>query len=91
MGMTIEKIIEIIKHGSPAEIPPGKLKSPYRALFDKEEYCRMVEKAKKYIHQNLHRKLSAEEIATKLSVSVNYLHKTFKLATGNTLTAYITI
>lgn len=47
----IEKIIEIIKHGSPAEIQPGRLKSPYRALFDKEEYCRMVEKAKNYIYE----------------------------------------
>ena len=47
----IEKIIEIIKYGTPAEIQPGRLKSPYRALFDREEYCKMVEKAKNYIYE----------------------------------------
>lgn len=47
----IEKIIDLIKNGEPAEIQPGKMKSPYRELFSKEEYCQMVEKAKKYIYE----------------------------------------
>ena len=47
----INDIVELIKNGRPAEITPAKLKSGYRSLFDKEAYCTMVEKAKKYIYE----------------------------------------
>lgn len=47
----IAKIINIIKNGEPAEIQPGRLKSEYRPLFNQEEYCQMVENAKKYIYE----------------------------------------
>ena len=47
----IDKIIELIKHGEPAEDEPARLTSEYRRLFDKEEFCEMVEKAKKYIYE----------------------------------------
>ncbi len=41
----------IIKHGALAENKPLVLKSDFTALFDKEEYCAMVEKGKNYIHE----------------------------------------
>ena len=42
---------ELIRHGKPAEIPPARLTSEFRRLFDKEQYCAMVEKAKRYIYE----------------------------------------
>lgn len=48
---SIDEIIDLIKHGEPAEIPKGVLKSDYRALFDKEAFCKMVEKGKNYIYE----------------------------------------
>ena len=48
---SIDEIIDLIKHGEPAEIQKGILKSDYRALFDKESFCKMVEKGKKYIYE----------------------------------------
>ena len=47
----IDSIIDLIGNGTPANIEPGVLRSDYRALFSKEEYCKMVEKAKKYIYE----------------------------------------
>ncbi|MCR5624130.1 MAG: anthranilate synthase component I [Lachnospiraceae bacterium] len=47
----IDKMISIIKTGEEAYIPVGKLTSDYHALFSKEEFCEMVEKAKRYIYE----------------------------------------
>ncbi len=47
----INSIIELIKHGEEAYIEPAKMTSDYRKLFDKDEFCSMVEKAKKYIYE----------------------------------------
>jgi len=47
----IDEIIELIKHGKEASIEPGKLKSDYRKLFEKEAFCDMVNKAKNYIYE----------------------------------------
>jgi anthranilate synthase component 1 len=49
--MEIEKMIHLVRTGKPADIPKGVLKSEIRALFSKEEYCQMVEKAKHYIRE----------------------------------------
>lgn len=49
--LEIERIINLIKHGTPVTVTPGTRKSPYRKLFDKEAYCRMVERAKEYIYE----------------------------------------
>lgn len=48
---SIDSIIDLIENGTPAKITPGVLKSDYRALFSEEEYCEMVEKAKRYIYE----------------------------------------
>ncbi len=41
----------LILNGKEAEIAPLKLHEDFKALFSKEEYCNMVEKAKKYIYE----------------------------------------
>ncbi len=47
----IKKIVDLIQNGIPTKIAPGKITSPFRALFSEEKYCEMVEKAKKYIFE----------------------------------------
>lgn len=47
----IDGIIDLILHGRPVDIVPGKITSKFRSLFSEEEYCRMVEKAKRYIYE----------------------------------------
>ncbi len=47
----IENIISLIQNGKPIDIVPGKITSDFRPLFTKEQYCSMVEKAKKYIYE----------------------------------------
>jgi len=47
----IDRIIELIRRGKAVEVMPGKITSDFRPLFSKEEYCRMVERAKKYIYE----------------------------------------
>ena len=42
---------ELIRNGKPAEESRAKLKSDFRALFSKERYCEMVERAKHYIYE----------------------------------------
>ena len=41
----------LIRFGKPADIPKGRLMSDFRRLFDKEQYCEMVEKAQHYIYE----------------------------------------
>lgn len=47
----IDEIIDLILHGKPIDVVPGKITSEFRPLFSEEEYCRMVEKAKHYIYE----------------------------------------
>ena len=47
----IEEIVDLIEHGTPAQITPGKITSEFRPLFSEQEYCAMVEKAKHYIYE----------------------------------------
>ena len=47
----IEEIVDLIEHGTPAKITPGKITSEFRPLFSEQEYCAMVEKAKHYIYE----------------------------------------
>lgn len=45
----IDGMIELIRRGKVTEVMPGKIASDFRPLFSEEEYCQMVERAKKYI------------------------------------------
>lgn len=47
----IEEIVDLIEHGTPVQITPGKITSEFRPLFSEQEYCAMVEKAKHYIYE----------------------------------------
>lgn len=47
----IDEIVDLIRHGEPTKIQPGRITSEFRPLFSEEEYCRMVEKAKRYIYE----------------------------------------
>lgn len=47
----ITKLKDLILKGEKAKIAPARLKSEFRPLFDKEQYCSMVEKAKHYIKE----------------------------------------
>lgn len=45
----IDSIIDIIKNGKPANIEKGRMLSNYRKLFEKDEFCDMVDMAKEHI------------------------------------------
>lgn len=48
---TLREMKTLVTAGAFARIPPLRLKSPVKALFDEVGYCRMVEEAKNYIHE----------------------------------------
>lgn len=49
--LELDRMEQLIKNGKKKEIEPSKITSDFRALFDKEAYCDMVEKAKHYIRE----------------------------------------
>lgn len=53
-------------------------------------YCYQVVKCMEYIYEHLHEKLSVNEIAEALGLSMQYLSKLFHSETGLTLNRYIT-
>ncbi len=46
---TLQSMAQLLTHGQMAQDKPLSLKSQWKALFDKDQYCEMVEKAKKLI------------------------------------------
>lgn len=49
--LELQNLINLIKNGKPVEETRGKLLSEVKPLFNKEEYCSMVEKAKHHIKE----------------------------------------
>ena len=49
--MELQQLAELLHNGNRKKEAAGKLTSEVTALFDKEQYCGMVEKAKKHIHE----------------------------------------
>ena len=49
--MEIDNLIKLLKTGAEKQDEPGKILSEVRPFFDKEQFCRMVSKAKHYIHE----------------------------------------
>ena len=47
----LETMRRLLSDGEMAPLEPGRCTSDFRALFDKERYCHMVEKAKHYIRE----------------------------------------
>jgi AraC-like DNA-binding protein len=49
----------------------------------------LVQRAQSFIEENYHRRISLSVVASHLHVSSNYLSRTFRKVTGNTLTSHI--
>lgn len=47
----LEEMAELIRNGKPAAEKRARLKSDFRTLFSKEQYCDMVERARRYIYE----------------------------------------
>ncbi len=47
----LQQLIDLLKNGEKKEEPAGKLLGKAEPLFDQEQYCQMVEKAKHYIKE----------------------------------------
>ena len=64
--LEIRQMADILKNGTPKKEPAGHLKSEVTPLFNEEQYCEMVEKAKRHIFEGdifqivLSNRLSAE-------------------------------
>lgn len=49
--LEIDRLIALIRRGTPAPERPLKLLSDFKPVFSEEEYCKMVEKGKAYIRE----------------------------------------
>lgn len=49
--LELDRLIHLIRHGTPAPEQPLKLKGEFTPCFSQKEYCDMVEKGKKYIQE----------------------------------------
>jgi anthranilate synthase component 1 len=49
--MELNKLIHLIKTGSPAPRQPSRIKSDFKMLMGEEQFCQMVEKAKNHIKE----------------------------------------
>ena len=49
--LELQHMADLIQHGTPAPEVPGRMTSPMRQLFSKEQYCSMIEKAKHHIKE----------------------------------------
>lgn len=47
----LDRLAELIRHGAPLPRRPGRMTTPIKPLFDKDTYCSMVERAKRYIRE----------------------------------------
>lgn len=47
----LDRMAELLRHGTPIPRRPARLTTPVRPLFDRDAYCAMVEKAKRYIYE----------------------------------------
>ncbi|HWQ79413.1 MAG TPA: anthranilate synthase component I [Anaerovoracaceae bacterium] len=50
-ALELEQMKQLILNGVAADSFPAEVKSEFRSLFSKEEYCAMVKKAKEYIRE----------------------------------------
>ncbi|MCQ2428616.1 MAG: anthranilate synthase component I [Clostridia bacterium] len=49
--MELERLAMLLRHGEKKKEPAGRLTGPVTPLFDKEQFCEMVEKAKYHIRE----------------------------------------
>ncbi len=49
--LELDRMEQLIRDGKKADLEPLQLKSPFQPMFDRQAYCQMVEKGKKYIRE----------------------------------------
>ena len=49
--LELKQLVELLRNGEKSEDVAGRLLGPVKPLFDKERFCAMVEKAKRYIYE----------------------------------------
>lgn len=49
--LELKQLADLIVNGTPKDVPSGRLKSEIKPLFNEEEYCQMIEKAKHHIFE----------------------------------------
>ena len=49
--LELDAMENLIRRGAPADTPPLQLKSDFTPLFDRERYCAMVERTRRYIYE----------------------------------------
>ena len=49
--LQLDQMAELVLHGDEAPEKPGRLRSEFEALFDRERYCDMVRAAQDHIHE----------------------------------------
>lgn len=49
--LELEQMEKLIRYGKKKEIEPSHITSDFKALFNKNDYCNMVERAKEYIRE----------------------------------------
>lgn len=75
----IKYIVDLIKNGEKAYIEPAKLLSDFEPLFSKEEFCEMVEKAKKYIYEgDIFQVVLSNRLKAKMSGSLFDTYRTLR-------------
>ena len=50
-AMELKQLVDLPRHGAKKKEPSGKLMGAVTPLFEKEQFCEMVDKAKHYIHE----------------------------------------
>lgn len=50
-AMELKQLVDLLRHGAKKNEPSGKLMGAVTPLFEKEQFCEMVDKAKRYIHE----------------------------------------
>lgn len=50
-AMELKQLVDLLRHGAKKNEPGGKLMGAVTPLFEKEQFCEMVDKAKHYIHE----------------------------------------
>ncbi|MDO5308060.1 MAG: anthranilate synthase component I [Planctomycetia bacterium] len=48
--LELKQLVQLLRHGEKKKEPVGRITGEVTQLFNQEEYCAMVEKAKRYIH-----------------------------------------
>ncbi len=75
----IEIMLDVLKNGEEADIEMPKLRSPFRPLFNADEYGKMVEKAKHYIKEgDIFQAVLSNRLEAEMDGSLLYTYEKLK-------------